>query len=78
MLAGMGGAAGPLLAAAVTNAGGIGTIGGAAAKVAQDYIKKIEIVEYPEFGMEAVWKIEVEKFPAFVVIDNKGNDFFEI
>ncbi len=56
----------------------LGTIGGAAAKVAQDYIKKIEIVEYPEFGMEAVWKIEVEKFPAFVVIDNKGNDFFEI
>ena len=56
----------------------LGTIGGAAAKVAQDYIKKIEIVEYPEFGMEAVRKIEVEKFPAFVVIDNKGNDFFEI
>ena len=56
----------------------LGTIGGAAAKVAKDYIKKIEIVEYPEFGMEAVRKIEVEKFPAFVVIDNKGNDFFEI
>ena len=56
----------------------LGTIGGAAAKVASDYIKKIDIVEYPEFGMEAVWKIEVEKFPAFVVIDNKVNDFFEI
>ena len=48
-------------------------------KISESYIiKKIEIVEYPEFGMEAVWKIEVEKFPAFVVIDNKVNDFFEI
>ena len=56
----------------------LGTIGGTAAKVALDCIKKIEVLEYPELGMEAVWKIEVEKFPAFVVIDNKGNDFFRI
>jgi len=40
--------------------------------------KKIEVLEYPELGMEAVWKIEVKNFPAFVVIDNKGNDFFDI
>ena len=56
----------------------LGTIGGTAAKVALDCIKKIEVLEYPELGMEAVWKIEVEDFPAFVVIDNKGNDFFKI
>ena len=56
----------------------LGTIGGTAAKVALDCIKKIEVLEYPELGMEAVWKIEVENFPAFVVIDNKGNDFFDI
>ncbi|MDC1209825.1 fumarate hydratase [Pseudomonadota bacterium] len=56
----------------------LGTIGGTAAKVALDCIKKIEILEYEELGMEAVWKIEVEDFPAFVVMDNKGNDFFKI
>jgi len=56
----------------------LGTIGGTAAKVALDCIKKIEVLEYPELGMEAVWKIEVIDFPAFVVIDNKGNDFFKI
>ncbi len=56
----------------------LGTIGGTAAKVALDCIKKIEILEYPELGMEAIWKIEVNNFPAFVVIDNKGNDFFDI
>ena len=56
----------------------LGTIGGTAAKVALDCIKKIEVLEYPELGMEAVWKIEVKNFPAFVVIDNKGNDFFDI
>ena len=56
----------------------LGTIGGTAAKVALDCIKKIEVLEYPELGMEAVWKIEVENFPAFVVMDNKGNDFFKI
>jgi len=55
----------------------LGTIGGTAAKVALDCIKKIEVLEFPELGMEAVWKIEVENFPAFVVIDNKGNDFFK-
>ena len=55
----------------------LGTIGGTAAKVALDCIKKIEVLEYPELGMEAVWKIEVEDFPAFVVMDNKGNDFFK-
>jgi fumarate hydratase class I len=55
----------------------LGTIGGTAAKVALDCIKKIEVLEYPELGMEAIWKIEVENFPAFVVIDNKGNDFFK-
>ncbi len=56
----------------------LGTIGGTAAKVALDCVKKIEVLEYPELGMEAVWKIEVKNFPAFVVIDNKGNDFFDI
>ena len=56
----------------------LGTIGGTAAKVALDCIKKIEVLEYPELGMEAVWKIEVENFPAFVVMDNKGNDFFKV
>ena len=56
----------------------LGTIGGTAAKVALDCIKKIEILEYPELGMEAIWKIEVKNFPAFVVIDNKGTDFFDI
>ena len=56
----------------------LGTIGGTAAKVALDCIKKTEVLEYPELGMEAVWKIEVKNFPAFVVIDNRGNDFFDI
>ena len=55
----------------------LGTIGGTAAKVALDCIKKIEVLEFSELGMEAVWKIEVEDFPAFIVIDNKGNDFFK-
>ena len=54
----------------------LGSIGGVAAKVALESIKKVEVIEFPELGMEAVWKIEVEKFPAFVVIDNKGNDFY--
>ena len=53
-----------------------GSIGGAAAKLATDCIKKIEVQEYPELGMEAVWRIEVENFPAFIVVDDKGNDFF--
>ena len=54
----------------------LGSIGGPAARLAQDCIKKVEQVEYPELGMEAIWKIEVEDFPAFVVVDDKGNDFF--
>ncbi|HUZ66413.1 MAG TPA: fumarate hydratase [Beijerinckiaceae bacterium] len=55
----------------------LGSIGGAAARLAQDCIKKVEVLEYPELGMEAIWRIEVEDFPAFVVIDDKGNDFFK-
>ena len=55
----------------------LGSIGGPAARLAQDCIKKVEVVEYPELGMEAVWRIEVENFPAFIVIDDKGNDFFK-
>ncbi len=55
----------------------LGTIGGVAAKVAQNCIKAMEVLEYPELGMEAIWKIEVENFPAFVIIDDKGNDFFK-
>jgi len=68
---------------AVTNAckkhGGfyLGSIGGPAAILAQNNIKKVEVLEYAELGMEAVWKIEVENFPAFVVVDDKGNDFFK-
>jgi len=54
----------------------LGSIGGAAAKLAQDCITKVEVLEYPELGMEAVWRIEVRDFPAFIVVDNKGNDFF--
>ena len=54
----------------------LATIGGSAARVAQESIRKIDVLDYPELGMEAVWRIEVENFPAFVVIDNKGNDFF--
>jgi fumarate hydratase class I len=55
----------------------LGSIGGSAARLAQDCIKKVEVLEYPELGMEAIWKIEVENFPAFIVIDDKGNDFFK-
>jgi fumarate hydratase class I len=54
----------------------LGSIGGPAARLAQDCIKKVEVLEYAELGMEAVWKIEVEDFPAFIVVDDKGNDFF--
>jgi fumarate hydratase class I len=54
----------------------LGSIGGPAAILAQNCIRKVEVLEYPELGMEAVWRIEVEKFPAFVVVDDKGNDFF--
>ncbi len=54
----------------------LGSIGGPAARLAQDCIKKVEVLEYPELGMEAIWNIEVEDFPAFIVVDDKGNDFF--
>lgn len=54
----------------------LGSVGGPAARLAQDCIRKVEVLEYPELGMEAVWKIEVEDFPAFIVIDDKGNDFY--
>jgi fumarate hydratase class I len=55
----------------------LGSIGGAAANLAEHCIKKVEVVEYPELGMEAIWRIEVEDFPAFIIIDDKGNDFFK-
>jgi fumarate hydratase class I len=55
----------------------LGSVGGAAARLARDCIKKVEVLEYPELGMEAVWRIEVENFPAFIVMDDKGNDFFD-
>jgi fumarate hydratase class I len=55
----------------------LGSVGGPAARLAQDCIKKVEVLEYPELGMEAVWRIEVEDFPAFIVMDDKGNDFYE-
>jgi fumarate hydratase, class I len=54
----------------------LGSVGGAAAKLAQECITKVEVLEYPELGMEAVWRIEVKDFPAFIVVDDKGNDFF--
>jgi fumarate hydratase class I len=55
----------------------LGSVGGPAARLAQDCIRKVEVLEYPELGMEAVWRIEVENFPAFIIIDDKGNDFYE-
>jgi fumarate hydratase class I len=55
----------------------LGSIGGPAARLAQDCITKVEVLEFPELGMEAVWKIEVRDFPAFIVVDDKGNDFFK-
>jgi fumarate hydratase class I len=54
----------------------LGSIGGPAARLAKECIKKVETLEYPELGMEAVWRIEVEDFPAFIIVDDKGNDFF--
>jgi fumarate hydratase class I len=54
----------------------LGSVGGPAARLAQDCIRRVEVLEYPELGMEAVWRIEVENFPAFIVVDDKGNDFF--
>ena len=55
----------------------LGSIGGPAARLAQDCITKVEVLEYPELAMEAVWRIDVVDFPAFIVVDDKGNDFFE-
>ena len=55
----------------------LGSVGGPAARLAQDCIRKVEQLEYPELGMEAVWRIEVENFPAFIVVDDKGNDFYD-
>jgi fumarate hydratase class I len=68
----------PAVTAACRAHGGfyLGSIGGAAAKLAQDCITKVEVIEYPELGMEAVWQIEVRDFPAFIIVDDKGNDFF--
>ncbi len=54
----------------------LGSIGGPAARLAQDCIRKVEVLEYAELGMEAIWRIEVENFPAFIIVDDKGNDFF--
>jgi fumarate hydratase class I len=56
----------------------LGSIGGPAARLAQDNITSVEVLEYAELGMEAVWKIEVRDFPAFIVVDDKGNDFFDL
>jgi fumarate hydratase class I len=56
----------------------LGSIGGPAARLAKDCITKVEVLEYPELGMEAVWKIEVHDFPAFIIVDDKGNDFFDL
>ena len=55
----------------------LGSVGGPAARLAQDCIRKVEVLEYPELGMEAIWRIEVENFPAFIVVDDKGNDFYD-
>ncbi len=70
---------GPQVTAACKKHGGfyLGSIGGPAAILAKENIRKVEVVEFPELGMEAIWKIEVVDFPAFILIDNKGNDFFE-
>ena len=68
----------PQVTAACAKHGGfyLGSIGGPAARLAKDCIKKVDVLEYPELGMEAVWKIQVVDFPAFIVVDDKGNDFF--
>jgi fumarate hydratase, class I len=68
----------PVVTKACQQFGGfyLGSIGGAAARLAQDCITSVDVLEYPELGMEAVWKIEVRDFPAFIIVDDKGNDFF--
>ena len=55
----------------------LGSIGGPAAILAKDNIRSVEVLEYPELGMEAIWKIDVVDFPAFILVDDKGNDFFQ-
>ncbi|MEQ8603332.1 MAG: fumarate hydratase [Marivibrio sp.] len=69
----------PVVTKACAKHGGfyLGSIGGPAARLAQDCIRKVECLAYPELGMEAIWRIEVENFPAFIVVDDKGNDFFK-
>ncbi|MFM7599373.1 MAG: FumA C-terminus/TtdB family hydratase beta subunit, partial [Actinomycetota bacterium] len=69
----------PAVTTACRDNGGfyLGSIGGPAAILAQDNIRSVEVIDFPELGMEAVWKIDVVDFPAFVVVDDKGNDFFE-
>ncbi|MCA9064346.1 MAG: fumarate hydratase C-terminal domain-containing protein, partial [Planctomycetaceae bacterium] len=69
---------GPGVTAACQKHGGfyLGSIGGPAAILAKENIRNVEVVEFAELGMEAIWKIEVEDFPAFILVDNKGNDFF--
>ena len=54
----------------------LGSVGGPAARLAQDCITKVEVLEYAELGMEAIWQIEVKDFPAVIIVDDKGNDFF--
>jgi fumarate hydratase class I len=68
----------PAVAAACQKFGGfyLGSVGGAAANLADHVIKKVDVWEYEELGMEAVWRIRVENFPAFIIVDDKGNDFF--
>jgi len=56
----------------------LGSIGGPAAILAQNHIRQVEVLDFPELGMEAVWKIPVENFPAFILVDDKGNDFFRL
>ena len=70
---------GPSVTAACKKNGGfyLGSIGGPAAILAKENIRHVEVVEYQELGMEAIWKIDVQDFPAFILIDDKGNDFFE-
>jgi fumarate hydratase class I len=69
----------PRVAEACKKHGGfyLGSPGGPAALLAKECIKKVEVLEYPELGMEAIWEIEVESFPAFILVDDKGNDFFQ-
>ena len=68
----------PAVTAACKENGGfyLGSIGGSAARLALDCITRVDCIEYQELGMEAVWRIEVRDFPAFIVVDDKGNDFF--